>query len=119
MSSSSSISESTLPIKPRTNENIYLFIPNLIGYTRIILAAASLTYMSTHPKFCTLTYLISCLLDAVDGMAARALGQTSKLGAILDMVTDRFVLIYLFILLLFKEDLRFTDVFFFFFVIRI
>lgn len=59
------------------------------GYSRVILAAASLTYMSSHPKFCTVTYIISCLLDAVDGQAARALGQTSKLGAILDMVTDR------------------------------
>lgn len=45
--------------------------------------------MSTHPKFCTVAYSISCLLDAVDGQAARALGQTSKFGAILDMVTDR------------------------------
>lgn len=45
--------------------------------------------MSSHPKFCTVAYVISCLLDAVDGQAARALGQTSKLGAILDMVTDR------------------------------
>ena len=47
--------------------------------------------MSTHPKFCTVAYVISCLLDAVDGMAARALGQTSKFGAVLDMVTDRSV----------------------------
>lgn len=90
----STITKSSTTIKPKTDENIYLFVPNLIGYSRIILAGASLTYMSTHPNFCTVTYLISCLLDAVDGMAARALGQTSKLGAILDMVTDRFVFIH-------------------------
>ena len=36
-------------------------------------------------------YCISCLLDAFDGQAARALGQTSKFGAVLDMVTDRYV----------------------------
>lgn len=47
--------------------------------------------MTTHPKFCTVAYCVSALLDAVDGMAARALGQTSKFGAILDMVTDRSV----------------------------
>ncbi|BGP53702.1 phosphatidylinositol synthase 1 (CDP-alcohol phosphatidyltransferase1) [Rhodotorula sphaerocarpa] len=58
-------------------------------YTRVILGAAALTYMTTHPKFCTVAYCVSALLDAVDGMAARALGQTSKFGAILDMVTDR------------------------------
>ncbi|KAG0152100.1 hypothetical protein CROQUDRAFT_650145 [Cronartium quercuum f. sp. fusiforme G11] len=74
---------------PRTNENIFLFVPNLIGYSRIILAAVSLHYMSYHPKYCTIAYLISQLLDAVDGQAARALGQTSRFGAVLDMVTDR------------------------------
>lgn len=46
--------------------------------------------MPTHPKFCTVAYCVSALLDAVDGQAARALGQTSKFGAILDMVTDRY-----------------------------
>lgn len=71
------------------DENVFLFIPNLIGYSRVILAACSLFYMSYHPKACTVLYLISCLLDAVDGQAARALGQTSKFGAVLDMVTDR------------------------------
>lgn len=59
------------------------------GYTRVILAGLSLHFMSYHPKYCTLAYCISCLLDAVDGQVARALGQTSKFGAVLDMVTDR------------------------------
>jgi CDP-diacylglycerol--inositol 3-phosphatidyltransferase len=71
------------------SENVFLFVPNLIGYTRIILAGVSLYYMSYHPKYCTVAYGISCLLDAVDGQAARALKQTSKFGAGLDMVTDR------------------------------
>ncbi|KAI0050932.1 CDP-diacylglycerol-inositol 3-phosphatidyltransferase [Auriscalpium vulgare] len=71
------------------SENVFLFVPNLIGYTRVILAGLSLHYMPYHPKYCTLLYCVSCLLDAVDGQAARALGQTSKFGAVLDMVTDR------------------------------
>jgi len=71
------------------SENVFLFVPNLIGYTRVILAAVSLQYMSYHPKYCTIAYCVSCLLDAFDGMAARKLGQTSKFGAVLDMVTDR------------------------------
>jgi phosphatidylglycerophosphate synthase len=66
-------------------------VPNVIGYSRIVLAAFALFYMPYHPKACTLLYGISCLLDAVDGQAARALGQTSKFGAVLDMVTDRWV----------------------------
>jgi CDP-diacylglycerol--inositol 3-phosphatidyltransferase len=68
---------------------VFLFVPNLIGYARVVLAAASLFYMPEHPKICTLLYGVSCLLDAVDGQAARALGQASKFGAVLDMVTDR------------------------------
>lgn len=71
------------------DENVFLFVPNLIGYTRVLTAAAALVYMPVHPKMCALLYSISCLLDAVDGQAARALGQTSKFGAVLDMVTDR------------------------------
>ncbi|TEB31244.1 CDP-diacylglycerol-inositol 3-phosphatidyltransferase [Coprinellus micaceus] len=70
-------------------ENVFLFVPNLIGYARVILAGLSLHYMNHHPKACTILYGISCLLDAVDGHAARALNQTSKFGAVLDMVTDR------------------------------
>ncbi|KAJ1309792.1 hypothetical protein OPQ81_006557 [Rhizoctonia solani] len=71
------------------DENVYLFVPNLIGYTRVILVGISLHYMGSHPNTCTLLYGISALLDAVDGQAARALGQTSRFGAVLDMVTDR------------------------------
>lgn len=36
-------------------------------------------------------YGVSCLLDAIDGHAARLLGQTSRFGAVLDMITDRYV----------------------------
>lgn len=100
-----------LDLAQAQEENVFLFVPNLIGqsvssppvqfmlnerlnplgYTRVILAGLSMHYMSTHPKFCTALYSISALLDAVDGQAARALGQTSKFGAVLDMVTDRCV----------------------------
>merc|ERR1711939_414094 len=34
-------------------------------------------------------YMLSQLLDAADGYAARKLGQSSTFGAVLDMVTDR------------------------------
>ncbi|KAI9006661.1 CDP-alcohol phosphatidyltransferase-domain-containing protein [Phycomyces nitens] len=73
----------------KTTKNVFLFIPNLIGYTRIILASLSLYFMPWHPKVCVILYCISCLLDAVDGVAARHFGQCSKFGAVLDMVTDR------------------------------
>ncbi|KIV87052.1 hypothetical protein PV11_02623 [Exophiala sideris] len=70
-------------------ENIFLFIPNLIGYARIILAVASLYYMPLHPRTCSGLYSFSCILDAADGMAARRYNQGTTFGAVLDMVTDR------------------------------
>ncbi|KAL3960170.1 CDP-diacylglycerol--inositol 3-phosphatidyltransferase [Purpureocillium lilacinum] len=70
-------------------ENIFLFWPNVIGYWRIVLAIASLYYMPLHPRTCSLLYSISCLLDALDGYAARIFEQSTRFGAVLDMVTDR------------------------------
>lgn len=45
--------------------------------------------MPLHPRTCSLLYSISCLLDALDGYAARIYNQSTTFGAILDMVTDR------------------------------
>ena len=86
-------------------ENIFVFWPNIIGialltfmfvmltfnpgYVRIVLALGSLYYMPLHPRTCTLLYSISCLLDALDGYAARYFEQSTRFGAVLDMVTDR------------------------------
>ncbi|EER26866.1 CDP-diacylglycerol-inositol 3-phosphatidyltransferase [Coccidioides posadasii str. Silveira] len=70
-------------------ENIFLFWPNIIGYIRVVLAIASLYYMPLHPRTCSLLYSISCLLDALDGYAARFYNQSTTFGAVLDMVTDR------------------------------
>ncbi|KAH8778848.1 cdp-diacylglycerol-inositol 3-phosphatidyltransferase [Diaporthe sp. PMI_573] len=70
-------------------ENIFFFIPNLIGYVRIVLAISSLYYMPLHPRTCSLLYSVSCLLDALDGYAARYYEQSTRFGAVLDMVTDR------------------------------
>jgi len=72
-----------------SHENIFLFIPNIIGYSRIVLAFASLYYMPLHPRTCSLLYSVSCLLDALDGWAARKYEQSTRFGAVLDMVTDR------------------------------
>jgi CDP-diacylglycerol--inositol 3-phosphatidyltransferase len=45
--------------------------------------------MPLHPRTCCILYSISCLLDALDGYAARYFGQSTRFGAVLDMVTDR------------------------------
>ncbi|GAB7348799.1 hypothetical protein MBLNU459_g7519t1 [Dothideomycetes sp. NU459] len=74
---------------PKEKENIFLFVPNLIGYARVFLAIISLYFMPLHPRRCSFLYSISCLLDALDGYAARRFQQSTKFGAVLDMVTDR------------------------------
>lgn len=45
--------------------------------------------MPLHPRTCSILYSISCLLDALDGYAARYYEQSTRFGAVLDMVTDR------------------------------
>lgn len=70
-------------------ENVYLFVPNLIGYTRIFLALLSFYFMPTNYVLATWAYIISGFLDAIDGHAARMLNQGSRFGAFLDMLTDR------------------------------
>jgi CDP-diacylglycerol--inositol 3-phosphatidyltransferase len=45
--------------------------------------------MPLHPRTCSGLYSVSCLLDALDGYAARYFEQSTKFGAVLDMVTDR------------------------------
>ncbi|GAM90760.1 hypothetical protein ANO11243_088050 [Dothideomycetidae sp. 11243] len=74
---------------PASKENIFLFIPNLIGYVRVLLAVISLYFMPLHPRRCSFLYSVSCLLDALDGYAARRYQQSTRFGAVLDMVTDR------------------------------
>lgn len=72
-------------------ENVFLFIPNLIGYARIVLAISSFYFMPTDYVLTTITYLTSGLLDAFDGYAARYFNQSTMFGAMLDMLTDRCV----------------------------
>lgn len=73
---------------------VWLYIANLIGYTRVILGLAAFVFafdssFSTQRGLFIYFYVISYFLDACDGVAARALRQTSKFGAVLDMATDR------------------------------
>ncbi|CBZ28071.1 putative phosphatidyltransferase [Leishmania mexicana MHOM/GT/2001/U1103] len=68
---------------------IFLFVPNIIGYVRIAASIMAYLVARDYPALCLMLYASSFLLDAADGMAARALDQCSNFGAILDMLTDR------------------------------
>ncbi|CAD6239018.1 GSCOCG00008605001-RA-CDS [Cotesia congregata] len=71
------------------SENIFLFVPNLIGFARVILAVISFYFMPTNYVIAIWCYVISALLDAVDGHAARYFNQSTKFGGMLDQLTDR------------------------------
>lgn len=72
----------------KTN-NVFLFIPNIIGYARVFFSIVSFFFMPSYPRIAVFCYLTSGFLDALDGHAARALGQSTKFGAMFDMLVDR------------------------------
>ncbi|CCD22629.1 CDP-diacylglycerol--inositol 3-phosphatidyltransferase NDAI_0A04730 [Naumovozyma dairenensis CBS 421] len=74
---------------PITAKAVLWYIPNQIGYMRVLTAIISFFTMANHPVMTGLVYTVSCLLDALDGTMARKYNQVSSLGAVLDMVTDR------------------------------
>ncbi|OWF37455.1 CDP-diacylglycerol--inositol 3-phosphatidyltransferase-like [Mizuhopecten yessoensis] len=70
------------------SENVFLFVPNIIGYIRIIcIAVASLNMVSNH-WIAVIFYMMASLLDGLDGFTARKLNQCSRFGALLDIITD-------------------------------
>ena len=74
-----------------TATDVLLYIPKLIGYLRV-LCTLLFVYLCKNENqwhIAITAYIISFSLDLFDGMAARRFNQTSKFGAVLDMVTDR------------------------------
>lgn len=76
-----------MPAKPKTP--VYLYVPNIIGYIRIIFLILFVLCAFRFPVFALCCMIISAILDAVDGFAARKLQQISKLGTTLDFALDR------------------------------
>jgi len=68
---------------------VYLYVPNLIGYVRVALALYAFGVALIDPRQTIACYFLSFVCDELDGRFARMLDQTSTLGAVLDMVTDR------------------------------
>ncbi|XP_067221674.1 CDP-diacylglycerol--inositol 3-phosphatidyltransferase isoform X2 [Chanodichthys erythropterus] len=67
--------------------HVFLYVPNVIGYIRILLVLISWILYNYPENFLPL-YVLSIILDGVDGWAARRLQQTSRFGAWLDVVID-------------------------------
>eukprot|EP01059_Diplonema_ambulator_P022847 TRINITY_DN38186_c0_g1_i1.p1 TRINITY_DN38186_c0_g1~~TRINITY_DN38186_c0_g1_i1.p1 ORF type:complete len:217 (+),score=73.41 TRINITY_DN38186_c0_g1_i1:45-695(+) len=69
--------------------NVFLFIPNVIGYFRVVLTIVSYVFFFDDPVVFLGCYTLGFALDGADGMAARYFNQCSRFGAIFDMITDR------------------------------
>ncbi|KAM7268791.1 hypothetical protein ACFE04_010957 [Oxalis oulophora] len=68
---------------------VYLYIPNIIGYIRVLMNCVAFAYCFSNKWLFSLLYFISFVCDGVDGWCARKFNQVSTFGAVLDMVTDR------------------------------
>ncbi|XP_044508705.1 CDP-diacylglycerol--inositol 3-phosphatidyltransferase 1-like [Mangifera indica] len=78
--------------KPRPKEgklSVYLYIPNIIGYVRVLMNCVAFAICFSDKWVFSILYFVSFVCDAVDGWCARKFNQVSTFGAVLDMVTDR------------------------------
>ncbi len=76
-------------------EERILTIPNALSFVRLLLVPVFL-WLVMGPKWDELALvvlMVSGITDYLDGKLARSLNQTSKIGAILDPVADRFFIL--------------------------
>jgi len=77
-----------------TANDVLLFYPNLIGYSRVLFSLLSFLIMIGSPNnggwlIAILLYIGSFIGDLFDGYVARKFNQCSTFGGLLDMITDR------------------------------
>ncbi|MCL7034261.1 hypothetical protein MKW94_014833 [Papaver nudicaule] len=75
--------------KKQSTLSVYLYIPNITGYIRIIMNVVAFARCFQDKKLFAILYFISFVCDGLDGWLARKFNQVSTFGAVLDMVTDR------------------------------
>lgn len=75
---------------------MYVYVPNVIGYARLLLVLASFYYANEENRphgwgasVTVFAYVLSFICDELDGRCARRFNQCTEFGAVLDMVTDR------------------------------
>ena len=75
-------------------------IPNLITALRIVLAPVFVIYLINDRLSSALIVFLICMIsDSIDGMVARLFNQKSKLGAYLDPLADKILLVTAFVFL--------------------
>jgi CDP-alcohol phosphatidyltransferase len=77
------------PYQKQSSTPVLLYVPNLLGYIRILFAFIGLYYSILHqPIIAILMWIFASVLDLFDGMLARLLHQTSQFGILLDIIAD-------------------------------
>lgn len=72
-----------------SNWPVVLYIPNLLGYLRILLSFYGLKHaLQQHPNKALNIWIVAAILDLFDGIAARMMNQCSQFGILLDIVAD-------------------------------
>lgn len=75
-------------------------IPNLITVGRILLVPPiAWAMLQGHFKLALILFFVAGVSDGVDGFLAKHFGWTSRLGALLDPLADKFLLVTSFIVL--------------------
>jgi cardiolipin synthase (CMP-forming) len=75
-------------------------IPNFITLLRIILAPVFVIYLiNDHLTAAFIVFVVCMVSDGVDGFVARFFNQKSKLGAYLDPLADKLLLVTAFVVL--------------------
>jgi cardiolipin synthase len=88
------------PAPPATGSNQPLnpwTIPNAIGFLRLagipVFLAVALSSRHGHSALAAVLFAVIGCADYVDGFAARLTGQYSRLGALLDPIVDRLLIV--------------------------
>lgn len=81
-------------MKIEIKKNDWFTIPNCITLFRILLIPVFIVLLlQNHNIYAFLIFILASISDGVDGFIARHFNQESKLGAILDPIADRGLLI--------------------------
>ena len=77
---------------------------NQLTFLRLALVPVfALSMLYGHPGWALLTFIVAGLTDALDGLIARRTGQLSTLGAWLDPMADKLLLVTMFVMLTLPE----------------
>ncbi|KAG1335142.1 CDP-diacylglycerol--inositol 3-phosphatidyltransferase [Cocos nucifera] len=74
---------------PQKVLSVYLYVPNIIGYMRILMNCVAFALCFSNKTLFAILYFFSFFCDGLDGWFARKFDQVSTFGAVLDMITDR------------------------------